>query len=361
MLGTETRIEKTQYRGRAVLITSNKELIVYRASGLYIYNLHTDSLIKKIKLPIALWKRWISKIRIFERVLHLEVRWAIEIEKNIILVQFDHMVLNINLSTGKTVQEKVPVKGNSLSVCKIHNLEEFDNQIVIGDYSRNADRDEVKLFSRNKDGNWKVIYSFEKGKVKHIHSCVTDSEKKCVYILTGDLNSESGIWIATNNFAIVEPLFVGSQTYRACQLFNISGRFYYASDAPSEPNYLYKIDGKEVMRLNGIDGTCIYGIGTEDYAYISTTCEPEAIAKNKIEYWLSNKPGKGIIGHKVSVGIITNDGTYKKIKEFEHDMMPLRLFQYGMVVFTNIVDDVCYITSLCVKKNDYRIFRLDKK
>lgn len=353
------KIEKTPYRGKALLITSNNELVVYRSSELYVYDLQNEKLVKRIKLPVTLWKRYLSKLRLFERILHIEARWGIELNESNILIQFNHMILKICLGNGIVHQERVDVRGNSLSVCKLFGIDGFDNQVIVGDYSKNTDRDEVRLFARTDDGMWRVIFAFEPGKVRHIHACVPDKTKNCVYILTGDLDSESGIWIAKDNFKYVEPLFVGKQMYRACQLFPINGKLYYASDSPSEPNYLYEIDGNKVKRLSMLNGTCIYGVISENEAYLSTTCEPEAIAKNKIDYWFSNKPGKGVVGRKVCVGRISANGVYQVIQEFEHDGLPLRLFQYGTVIFTNIVNGKCLCSVFCTKNSDNDIYMIE--
>ena len=56
--------------------------------------------------------------------------------------------------------------------------------------------------------------------------------------------------------------------------------------------------------------------------------------------------------------ILTSDGTVEMVAQFEHDGLPLRLFQYGVVTFTNVCDGKVYLTPHCVKKNSERVFRL---
>lgn len=354
------QVRETGIVGKALLITNKKELIYYRRGNIYLFDPAKKEK-KCISLPAKNWKRICCKIRLLERLLHMDARWAVQVETDKILLQFDHKTLLINVKDSEMHREIIPVHGNPLSVAVIKGNPGFNDCIIVGDYTTNQVREEVNLYSRNDEGKWRRVYQFPAGAVRHIHGCISDPYRQCVYILTGDENEESGIWRAFNNFDRVEPFLLGSQQYRTCQMLIKREALYYFTDAPSEQNYMCEIRNNVVRKLNEINGTCIYGTKFDKAAIFSTTCEAEAHATNKFQYWLSNVPGKGISGRNVDVFVVEDDGEIHVIKQFEHDGLPLRLFQNGTVTFTNVVENSCYFTPMCVKDKDMCIYEVIKK
>ena len=57
--------------------------------------------------------------------------------------------------------------------------------------------------------------------------------------------------------------------------------------------------------------------------------------------------------------ILASDGTMEMVAQFEHDGLPLRLFQYGTVTFTNVQDERAYFTPHCVKKDAESVFMVN--
>lgn len=92
----------------------------------------------------------------------------------------------------------------------------------------------------------------------------------------------------------------------------------------------------------------------------SVTCEPDAHTSNKLQYWFSNVPGRGIKGKKVEVFAVEGNGEMAALCCFEHDGLPLRLFQYGTVTFTNAVGNRCYFTPMCVRGKDMHVYEIVK-
>lgn len=354
------QIEETGITGKALLITGKKELIYYRKGNIYLYDAVKKEK-KCIRLPVKNWKRICCKIRLLERLLHLDARWAVQVGDDRILLQFDHRILLINIENSKIDIENAPVWGNSLSAAVVKGNPGFSDCVVVGDYTKNRTRDKVSLYSRDEDGKWQKVYQFPAGTVKHIHGCFSDPYRRCVYILTGDENEESGIWRAVDNFDKVEPLLTGSQQYRACQMLVGKDALYYFTDAPSEQNYMCEIRKGAVRKLHAINGTCIYGVQFDEEGIYATTCEADAHADSTFQYWFSNNPGRGICGRNVDVFAAGNDGEIHILEHFEHDGLPLRLFQYGTVTFTNTVGNHCYFTPMCVKGKDMHIYKVTKK
>lgn len=355
---SDRKVIKTPIRGKALCIFPDGNLLCYRGGVFTLYDTERYSAIQHFSLPNGKFRNALSKARILERLLHCEARWALPISEAEALVSMNTGIYRVNCRTGVYTAEAVPVRGKPLSAAALRGIDGFDDSIVVGDYTLNSERRPVSLYQRNAHGDWRCAYTFPAGTVRHVHGVFADRVAQKVYVLTGDEDSESGIWLAEDNFKTVKPLLVGSQQYRCCQMLAIDGGFLYITDAPSEKNAIYRFANGGCEKVAGIDGSCIYGAQAYPPGVFSTTCEPDAHAKNRFDYWLSNKPGKGIDGRKISVFILTSDGTVEMVAQFEHDGLPLRLFQYGVVTFTNVCDGKVYLTPHCVKKNSERVFRL---
>ena len=339
-------VKKTSMTGKALLQMQDGRLIAYRKGSLVVYK--DEHLIKKLALPSVIWKRIACKVRLLERALHTDVRWATEISDQEILLLYQHAVYKVNLKTDTLKFEFGGFRGQPFSV--IH----FKDRILFGDYGGNEKREQVNIYERIGE-TWKIVYSFPAGQIRHIHNIVPTHDG--FYILTGDEDSESGIWKANDDFSIVEPFLIGKQQYRCCQMLpDGEDTGWYVSDAPSEPNWLYHYSGHDVTPICRISGTAIYGTQFNNGLVFSTTVEPEAHAKNKFDYWLSRKPGTGIIGTETKVFVLQK-GEIMEIASYKHDGKPLRLFQYATVYFSRFKKNQIFFTPCGVIK-DNKIFEV---
>lgn len=353
------KVVKTPIRGKALCIFPNGSLLCYRGGVFTLYETESYKVIHSFSLPNGTLRNTLSKLRILERLLHCEARWAVPINDVEALISMNTGIYRVNCTTGAYIAENVPVQGKPLSAAVLQGIAGFEDSIVIGDYTLNPECEPVSLYQRNINGTWHCAYTFPAGKVRHIHGMFADQEAQTVYILTGDEDSESGIWQAEENFKTVKPLLVGRQQYRACQMIASGGQVLYMTDAPSEKNAVYQVTNGHAEKLAELEGTCIYGAVADKKGIFSTTCEPDAHAENRLDYWLSNKPGKGIDGRGISVFTLTSDGTKECVAKFEHDGLPLRLFQYGTVTFTNVQGGMVYFTPHCVKRRAEQVYRLN--
>lgn len=342
----EIKIRETDYRGKVLLQLHDGRIVAYNKGQILVYDTGSQSK-KGIQLPLSLLKKYLCKWRLTERILHMDVRWAVDTDDEHLLVLFEDSILRVDLSDGKIEREECSFRGKPFSVCQ------YKDKLIFGDYGLNPDHLPVNIYCRDSGGQWKTIYTFPAGSVRHIHNIITAGER--IYILTGDEDSESGIWYTDDEFATVRPLLRGNQQYRCCQMLPTANGLFFVTDAPSEPNWLYFATEDAVKRMNEIDGTCIYGTKDADYLVFSTTVEADAHARNILEYWLTNKPGKGIRGTNCSVYML-RDGQLRKITEFQHDRLPLRLFQYATCYFSNMKNGIVYFSPVSVKKKDMRIF-----
>ncbi len=353
------KVVKTPISGKALCIFPNDNLLCYQGGIFTLYETKGYTVIHSYSLPNGKFYNTLSKVRIIERLLHCETRWAVPINDVEALISMNTGIYRVNCATGTYVAENVPVQGKPLSAAVLQGIAGFEDSVVIGDYTLNSDRKPVSLYQRNGNGTWQCAYTFPAGKVRHIHGIFADCEAQRVYILTGDEDSESGIWLTKDNFKTVKPLLVGSQQYRACQMIASHDQLLYMTDAPSEQNAIFRVVDGCAEKIADMEGTCIYGAVSNGKGVFSTTCEPDAHARNRLDYWLSNKPGKGIDGRTVDVFILTADGKREEITQFEHDGLPLRLFQYGTVSFTNVQNGKVYFSAHCVKKEAEQVCKLN--
>ncbi len=340
-------LKETNCRGKALLQMRDNRLVAYRKGQLVVYK--DEKKLKTLTLPAPIWKRAACQSRLCERILHNDVRWAIELSDGDILFMYHSSIYRANLTTGAVVKDFTGFRGRPFSVAQL------DNRVLFGDYGTNERREEVRIYERT-DGIWHTVYTFPAGVVCHIHSIIPN--KGFFYILTGDEDNESGIWKADKDFSTVLPVLIGSQQYRCCLLLPAdedSG--WYVTDAPSETNGLYYYSGNSISKLREIPGTAIYGTIFGRGLIFSTTVEPEAHAKNRFDYWLSRKPGAGIQGNKTMIFVL-KDGELNEVAHYEHDGKPLRLFQYATVHFSNEKNSLVYFTPISVKEADNKIWKL---
>ena len=338
-------IKETDYRGKVLLQMHDGRIVAYYKGKILIYADHRSQ--RAIQLPLSVIKKCLCRWRLTERMLHMDVRWAVEADGGHILILFENSIFSVELLNGKMQKEQCSFRGKPFSVCQ------YKGKLFFGDYGLNPDHLPVNIYCRDSDGSWKTKYTFSAGAVRHIHNIIPSGDR--IYILTGDEDSESGIWYTDDEFLTVKPYLRGNQQYRCCQMLPTSDGLFYVTDAPSEPNRLYFAAERDVKQIDEIDGTCIYGAKDNDYLVFSTTVEADAHARNILEYWLTNKPGKGIKNTNCSVYVL-HDGLLKKIAEFRHDRLPLRLFQYATCYFSNIINGTVYFSPVSVKEKDMRIF-----
>lgn len=355
-------VHDTGIRGKALCVFKDNTALIYVKGEFQVISIENKELVSKFNLPVSKWKKISCKLRILERALHIEPRWAMPFE-NKVLILWDGKVYKVDPKTGIYGVEKIKLKGKPLNIACINDIKGFSNSLIIGDYYKNSKRDEVRLFWRRESNQeWEIAYTFTAGKIRHIHNIVPDKQNERVLILSGDEDNESGIWEAKDNFRVVRPLFIGKQLYRACQATIFNSLMYYATDTPSEENAIYCINNKErnIEKIADLRGSCIYGHVYGDLWCFSTTCEPKAHAKNVIDYWMSNTPGEGILDDKIDVCLLDKMGNFHKIGTFISDKLPLRLFQYATAFFACNTEKSTPIlfTPVCVKKYDMHVFEI---
>ena len=201
-------------------------------------------------------------------------------------------------------------------------------KIIFGDYSNSAERKEVNIYSLDYYGNLEIIYSFPPNSVKHIHNIIPiPNIDDSYYVLTGDSDDESGIWIL--NKKAISPLLVGKQKYRSCFLFPKKNGFIYFTDSPISKNYIYEyqLDCNQMKQLHSINGPCINAVAEHGIVFFSTSVEPNPL---KTGLFNNFKVSESILENYIYIyKLDTISNTLSVLLKIKKDLFDMRLFGLG--------------------------------
>jgi len=192
-----------------------------------------------------------------------------------------------------------------------------DNHVIYGDYWGNPNREPVSVcqFDPYK-GDVQVLLSLKNK--RHIHFIQQDVfEQRKIIIGTGDRDSESGIYSYDLGTGVLETIGCGSQDWRAVSLLQKGDYFYWGSDCPYKQNHVYRYDRRRgvLERIQPISGPAYYAaVNSEGRMFLATTIE----RRKK---------------HRAIVYSSTDGETWKEAGEWVKDLLPEKLFGYGIIEF----------------------------
>ena len=353
------------------LIVHGELIISYHKNKICSMNLEKGQVKNICTLRLKPIGKILSKTRFFERLLRYEVKAAVELSDTNILVSRLGAIYNINLENGKIVKEHTFRKNmnNPYSFTKIAGMKGFTDCILYGEYiGKTNERFSVEIYARDsRTAEWRKKYSFPIGKIRHIHNIVPDYCNNCVYILTGDLDNESGIWVTEDDFNTVLPLLVGSQEYRSVELFPINKNiFVYATDTALKDNYIMvckRIADKtvSVAKVAELSGSCLSGMSDGVRGFFSTTVENDERIMGW-RSWIDYHRSPGIKSEYAKlISLEFSDLSIKKVIEMKKDFWPCRLMQYGYFVICNVAKlESVIVYPIAVKKYDAKLLLLEK-
>jgi len=190
-----------------------------------------------------------------------------------------------------------------------------DGQVFWGEYFDNPERDAVHVYgSHDLGASWKVVYSFEKGAIRHVHNIVYDLWEERFWVLTGDVGSECRILRASLDWSRVESVISGNQQARAVAAVPKEDGLYFASDTPLEQNYIYKLARQgNLERLAEIHASVLCGCRVGGAVLFSTMIEPSAVNLDR----------------DVAVYGSARASEWARYQSWKKDWWPAKLFQYG--------------------------------
>jgi len=354
---------------------SNHKLICYN-ERYYLYSSGTHIYVSELggaevplgDLPFSKLKTFLSGCRPLARGLRLEPRCGIFADEVTALVSFHGAIYRINCATGQIELEHIYRDGmnNPLTFVKLEGIKGFADGIYYGEYFLNHGGEAVRIMRRLTDGRWDQAYIFAPSQIYHIHGIVPGQHKDCLYILTGDKDSESGIYECHNDFAEVKPIVTGKQAYRACVALPVDGGMLYTTDTPLEENYLYHLDfsSGQIQPVMAIDGPSIYGRTISDYEFVfSTSVEPDSRITG-LRYEFTRKLGPGVKNRKSHLYYCMWDGNQAHCKEVfaaHKDILPMGAGQFGTMMFPEgpVLEDKLLVTCQALRKYDNKTLDID--
>jgi hypothetical protein len=151
----------------------------------------------------------------------------------------------------------------------------FGDSFYYGEYRSNPERTPVSVW-RWSPGQavWSPVWTFED--VRHVHGVFHDRFTNTFWVTTGDEDHEAAIWRSGDGFATLDKIVGGSQQFRTVRLLFTADHVFFGSDAPDEPNYIYRMDrnGVQIDRLAKVGSSVFYGTKVGKCLFFSTAVEP---------------------------------------------------------------------------------------
>ncbi len=213
-------------------------------------------------------------------------------------------------------------------------------RVFWGEYFDNPARDEVYIYASDDDGlTWNVAYTFSKGSIRHVHNIAYDKWDDCLWIFTGDYQSECRILRTSGDFKEVDEVVGGNQQTRAVAAVVTEDGIYYASDTPLEQNYIYHLDrGGKITKLSTMPSSSIYGCKTRSAMFFSTMVEPSPV---------------NATSHVTLFGSVAGDA-WQPLADWSKDRWSKKFFQYGNAFLPDgeNASDMLALSTIAVENAD---------
>ena len=313
--------------GRVLYVLSNYQGLLFKNLTLYIVDFENGDLDPIVTFPVCGKNKMLSQSRLMNRFLRLEPKCAGRLSEKVFVVSLLRRIWLVDLE-NRNCQK---LCDNPEGFSEIINFCSTKDCVYWGDYGRNDQFKEVTVYRLGADKQVKPIYTFEAGKVRHIHNIVEDGEGFLLFV--GDNEEKAGIYRVNSDWTEVKPWKTGQQKYRAVVGWPYQGGVLYATDSVETENHIRYItaDGEE-KELASLNGSCIYGSETKDYYLFSTTVEPHE-GGGKLSL-LFEKLGGGIKSRDVTIiAVCKRDLSVRQVASYKKDRWPMKLFQYGRCIF----------------------------
>lgn len=314
-------------KGRLLYLLDVHTGLLFKQMSLFLVDMSTGEEKYICALPVRKKIELLSRCRLLSRLKRLEPKCAGRLSETEFVVSLLRSCWLVDV--GKKTCEKLC--DNPTGFSEVINFCSVEDGVYWGDYGRNIEHKEVKVYHLDKDRRISVVHSFPAGTVRHIHNIVDRGNGFILFV--GDNETKAGVYLVNKEWTEVKPWKTGQQKYRAVIGFPYKGGILYATDSVETENHIRLITAEGADKiLTPLNGSCIYGCETKDDYLFSTTVEPhEGGGKLSLIY---EKLGSGIMSRDVTiVAVSKKDLTVRQIASFRKDMWPMKIFQYGRCIF----------------------------
>lgn len=299
---------------------------------------------KRIKIPgngiidsLGFW-------RIFRRLLRLDKCNIVPVKDDLVIIRQGKVYFYNYLLENFTITLSLKNCRNVLhqSITKVGG-----GTIFFGEYGNNPQRASVPIY-RSDDGgkSWNIVFSFPRGKVKHVHGCYWDPFEEKIWVFTGDFSGECFIIVADKDFREIEWIGNGQQVYRACNAFFTPDSVHWVMDSQLEASHHIRLDRKtrKIERLSEFPGPVWYIKHLNDGVFLAATAQ---------------EIGTGVLDDYAHIFASTDLITWKEVFKVAHDGLPKRWFKFGVIGFADGSQSSQDFTIFCeaLKKMDGKSFQ----
>ena len=212
-------------------------------------------------------------------------------------------------------------------------------EVFLGEYALNFERKMPVTLYRSRDGGrtFAAIFEFAPGEVRHIHFLQWDPYTNCLWLGTGDADSECWIYRSQDG-ETWEKVGGGSQLWRAVGVSFRPEALFWGTDAGSDagehPNYVMRLDRTTLAltKVLEIQGPC-HGNATlkDGTLLVSTGVEGGVNEKDHCAHLWASRDGD----------------TWQEVVHFKKDRWPY-LLQYGVIRFPQGLEQSDRIAFTCL-------------
>lgn len=298
--------------------------VMYGSKGATLWRGNKDSidLMRFTKVPSTLIGRCWASSRIGRRLSRIAVHHIVRINKRTLaVIAFGR--LSFFDEKKSTWLASIRINGRRPLV-----VTTFGGQLIYGEYSSNPSREPMRVFSVAPNGDQKVIAEFSG--IRHIHGVSYDPFSGRLWVTTGDDDEECGLWHMDPDGSNMRVSLSGSQQVRIVQPLFTEKYIVFATDSPLEENYIYRITrASERVECVGVAPSSVfYGCKVGKRLFFATVCEPSSC----------NEIAKAVI-----LSSSEDADNWQEVQTFKKDIWPMKLFQYGQVLFPSGINDGPYV------------------
>jgi len=342
-------------KGRLLYLIDNQIGLLSKQMSFFLVDMSTHEERFICALPVSKKAVLLSHCRLLSRLKRLEPKCAGRLSETEFVVSLLRSCWLIDTARG--ICEKLCDNPEGFS--EVINFCSVADGVYWGDYGRNTEHKEVKVYHLDKDHRITVVHTFSAGKVRHIHNIVEDGNGFVLFV--GDNEAEAGIYKVNKDWSEVKPWKTGQQKYRAVVGYPYNGGILYATDSVETENHLRFITAKgEEKILASLNGSCIYGCETKDDYLFSTTVEPHE--GGGLKSLFIDSLGGGIKSRDVTIMAVSKkDLTVRQVASFRKDGWPMKLFQYGRCIFAGGQEkqNVAWGSPVACKKYDGKTIKIE--